>query len=135
MSDLFDSMKSFPLAKKWDATLRIYINTGAVGSVVNGTGGVMLTSGSTTTFTSTCPLLQSSLNTLPTGAVGQVSGLFAVNATSTNLFGGVNLALSGAQNPMNACRMYYPQITLKPEKLIPYIRENRNKKNFYNNSN
>ena len=131
LGDVFDCIKSFPLAKKWDATLRIYFNTGAVASVCNGSSGVMISSGSTTTFTSTCPIIQSSLNTLPASSTGQVSGLFICNATSTNLFGGVNLALSGAQNPMNSCRIYYPQITLKPEKLIPYIRENRNKKITY----
>jgi hypothetical protein len=91
----------------------------------------MLTSSSSSTFTNTCPLIQSSLPTgatiIPTTATGIVSGLFVYSATSTNVFG-VNLALSGAQNPMNACRMYYPQITLKPEKLIPYINQNRAKK-------
>jgi hypothetical protein len=89
--------------------------------------GLMLTSASTSTFTNTCPLIQSSTNTLPAGTLGMVSGLFVYSASSTNIFN-VNLASSQAQNPMNACRMYYPQITLKPERLIPYINQNRAKK-------
>jgi hypothetical protein len=60
-----------------------------------------------------------------------VSGLFIGKATNTSLFGGINLANSGASNVMNACRMYYPQITLKPEKLISYISSNRSKKITY----
>jgi hypothetical protein len=131
LGDIFDSVKNMPLMKKWDGILRIYFNTGAVGSVCNSTAGVMLTSASTSTFTSTCPLIQSSLGTLPANTTGIVSGLFIGNATATNIFGGVNLASSGAQNLMNACRLYYPQITLKPEKLIPYINSNRSKKVCY----
>ena len=129
MGDIFDSMKNLCLMKKFDGILRMYFNTGAVASVIQ-TGGYMVTSGNVSTFTNTCPILQSSLATVPTTACGLVTGLFIARATSTNLFN-INLANSNAQNPMTACRIYYPQVTLKPEKLIPYISENRAKKIVY----
>ena len=125
MCDLFDSMKSMCLMKKWDGIVRLYFNTGTVGSALT-TGGKMITSGSSTTFTNTCPILQSALLTIP-AVTGVVSGLFIGKATSTNVFG-INLANSGASHAMTSCRMYYPQVALKPEKLIPYISENRAKK-------
>jgi len=130
MCDIFDSMKNLCLMKKFDGILRMYFNTGTVGTVLQ-SGGYMVTSGTSSTFTNTCPIIQSSLATIPATAVGLASGLFIGRATATNLLGGVNLGASNASNPMTACRIYYPQITLKPEKLIPYISENRSKKIVY----
>ena len=130
MCDVFDSMKNLCLMKKFDGILRMYFNTGTVSSVLQ-SGGYMVTSGTTSTFTNTCPIIQSSLATIPSTACGLASGLFIAKATATNLLGGVNLASSNASNPMTACRIYYPQVTLKPEKLIPYISENRAKKIVY----
>ena len=144
MCDIFDSMKSLCLLKKFDGILRMYFNTGSIGTtafngITNLTGtNALITSSSVSTFTNTCPLLQSanisataSASLYPTTTQAIASGLFIGKATSTSLFGGINLANSGASNPMGSCRMYYPQITLKPEKLIPYISENRSKKIVY----
>jgi len=144
MCDVFDSMKSLCLMKKFDGILRMYFNTGSVGStafngISNLTGtNALITSSSLSTFTNTCPLLQSanisgtaSASLYPTTTQAIASGLFIGKATSTSLFGGINLANSGASNPMGSCRMYYPQVQLKPEKLIPYISENRAKKIVY----
>ena len=130
LGDVFDSMKNLPLMKKFDGILRMYINTGTVASVVQ-QGGYLLTSGTTSTFTNTCPLIQSCLPQIPATAIGLGSGLFISKATATNLLGGLNLASSNASHSMTSCRIYYPQITLKPEKLIPYISENRAKKVVY----
>jgi hypothetical protein len=57
MCDIFDSMKSLCLMKKFDGTLRMYFNTGIVASVLQ-SGGYMVTSGTTSTFTNTCPIIQ-----------------------------------------------------------------------------
>ena len=132
MCDIFDSMKSMCLMKKWDGIIRLYFNTGAVGSSVAilAGGSGMITSSSTSTFTNTCPLLQSCFTGAPVGSIGLVSGLFISKATNTTIFG-VNLGASNASHSMSACRMYYPQVQLKPEKLIPYISENRAKKICY----
>jgi len=58
---------------------------------------------------------------LPANTAGIVSGVGIATAPITNLFGGVNLSLSGARNSMPSCRICYPQIQIKPELLIPYI--------------
>ena len=126
--DIFDSMKQMPLTKKWDGIVRLYVNTGSLGVVLNpaGTTGLMMTSASVSTFTNTCPLMVSS--TLPASGQGAfVAGLFVARATQTSVFG-INLANSGAANPMTACRCYYPQVTLKAMQMERYISENRSKK-------
>ena len=128
--DILDSIKSYPLSKRVDAQLRLYFNTGVVGSYIQ-RGGVMVTSASTNTFTNTCPLLQTSLQDIPSTASGIVSGLFISRATATSIFGGVNLATSAAAHPLQQCRFYYPNVLLKPEKLRLYQSENLNKKIVY----
>jgi hypothetical protein len=132
LKDVFDSMKNFPLMKRFDGILRLYLNTGAIGcGTVVATPGSLVHSATTSTFTNGCPLVVSSLTTAPPATtVGIVSGLFIARATQTNIFG-VNLAGSGASNPMPSCRVYYPMVTLKPEKAISYVSENRAKRVCY----
>ena len=129
LCDVFDSMKSLCLMKKFDGILRMYFNTGAVGSLIQ-QGGVMVTSGSSSTFTNTCPLLQSSLQNIPASTTGIVSSLCISRTGSTNIFG-VNLASSNAAHSMTACRIYYPQVMLKPQKLENYLSENKAKTIVY----
>ena len=52
-----------------------------------------------------------------------------VNYTSDGA--GVNLASSNASHPPQNCRIYYSQITLKPEKHVEYIKNNKAKKVVY----
>ena len=132
LQDVFDSMKQMPLVKKFNGVLRLYMNCGAVGSVIRTSlnGTQMITSANSSTFTNTCPLIQSSMPNIPSSATGLVSGLFVSKAPTTNIFG-VNLASSAAAHPMTACRIYYNQVILKPEKLRDYISENQNKKICY----
>lgn len=135
MCDIFDSIKNFPLSKKFDGILRLYFNMGAVSSFLQytTTAGVMVSSASTNTFTNTCPIIQSCLPAAAytTNAVGITSGLSIVRAGATSLLGGVNLALSNATSFMPSCRVYFPQVVMKPQLLIPYISENRSKKIVY----
>ena len=141
LSDIFDSVKQLPLCKRLDCLTRFYINTGTivsnVVSSVNGVStGLMLTSSAGITFTNTCPLIQSSLTKLPATSANPLtaiaSGLFISTPTSTSLSAGgangINLASGTQAHFMNACRIYYAQVKLKPERLIPYITENRAKK-------
>ena len=111
--DIFDSMKNLPLMKRFDGQLRIYFNTGAVASYIDSTQGLgaMVTSGSSNTFTNTCPILQSCIGTGATtaaygaaGCIGIVSGLGISTAPITNLFG-INLSSSTAKHPMPLCRV------------------------------
>ena len=52
MCDIFDSMKSLCLMKKFDGIFRMHFNTGTVASVLQ-SGGYLVTSGTTSTFYST----------------------------------------------------------------------------------
>ena len=128
--DLLDSMKQLPLCKKWDAQIRLYLNVGSVVSNIT-QGGLQVTSGSSITFTNTCPLLQSALSVYPNGAATMVSALWIGSPTTTSIStagGSINLANGLNSHFMNACRFIYPQIELKPEKLDMYISSNRAKK-------
>jgi hypothetical protein len=67
---------------------------------------------------------------VPPLATSIASGLFigsptntSINASGTN----VNLFNAGASHFMNACRFYYTQIQLKPERLDWYVSNNRSK--------
>lgn len=142
MCDVFDSFKQMPLMKKLDCTLRLYFNTGTVVTNVKGgnSTGFMVSSGSGNTFTNTCPLIQANLmstsvNVLPASAITIGSGLFIGGPTNCSLnlgSGATSVNLNQSQGHfMTSCRMYYPQIQLKPEKLLQYIPENRAKKICY----
>ena len=133
LKDLFDSIKQFPLSKKVDAQLRLYLNVGAFGvGCIVATPGSMVASLSTNTFTDTCPLMLSSItqSPLPGATAGIVCGLSIAKQSTTNIFG-VNLAASASANALTSCRLYYPMVELKPEKAISYISENRAKKVCY----
>jgi hypothetical protein len=137
LQDIFDSMKNLPVMKRLDSTIRIFVNTGSVASMVS-QGGIMLTSGSTNTFVNTCPIIQSCLGNIPSTAIGLVSGLFISKPGATNLFGGVNLAnASSGNNPLTTCRIYFRQIKLHPERALEYFSKNKSKRvcytSFYSN--
>ena len=132
LGDIFGSIKKMPLTKRFDAQVRLYFNCGAVGSGVS--GSYMCHSGSTNTFTGTCPIIQPCIGT-PASYYGAsvdriVSGIGISKAPVTNVFN-INLANSGAAHPMTSCRMYYPQIQLKPSIMDSYVSANRNKQIEY----
>ena len=130
LCDIMDCMAKWPLAKRVDANLRIYINTGSLGVSLLQTGtAAMQFSGSSTTFTNTCPLMVSGLLTggYPATTIGIASSLSIARSASTSIFG-VNFASSGGAHPMTACRFYFPQVMLKADLMRTYISENRAKK-------
>ncbi len=130
MCDLYDSMKNFPLTRRIDGQLRLYLNVGAVGSMVS-SGGNMVTSLSSSTFVNTCPIIQSALTIRPPTATGLVTGLFVQKASPTSIFN-VNLAASLASHPLQSARFYYSQAVLTPSREHEYLRINRSKKVVYN---
>jgi hypothetical protein len=134
MCDICDVMKNLPMMKKFDATMRLYLNVGqVVSNLIAPTGNnscLMVSSGSGNTFTNTCPLVHSNIFSVPQTATSLASGLFIGSPTTTAINVGtsvVNLANSGASHFMTACRFYYNQIQLKPERLDYYISNNRSK--------
>jgi hypothetical protein len=130
LGDIFDSLNNYPLTSKFDGIMRFYINCGSVQSIIMPNGN-LLTSGAGSTFLNTCPLIQNCLLNTPSGATGIGSSLCIGKTSQTNLFGGLNLASSAASNVMTSCRLYFPQVTLKPEKLSLYISQNTAKKVCY----
>jgi len=126
LCDICDSMKHMPLTKRFDGQIRLYLNSGVAGVAMTAASSSMVFSQSSTSFTNTCPLMISS-NAAPATVTCMAAGLFIGKATTTSQFG-INLASSGASNPLTSCRFYYAQVKLKPEIMSRYITENRHKK-------
>ena len=145
LGNILDSIKQFPLTKRFDATVRMYLNTNSMVNcqVATGAAGAtnsqsLLSSGSYNTFQNTCPLMINSVysntaTTIPATATLLTAGLYVGKVTSISL-NGINFATIGAAIPsssMPACRIYYPLVQLKPNLRALYLSENRNKKIVY----
>ena len=139
LSTLFESLANIGLVRKFDCTIRFWINTGTVNVTVanpNSTTLTYSTSAAANTFTNTCPftinhLADTSANGgIPTTTTNIVAGLY-ISKPPTTSFAGINLATSAASHPLPCCRMYYSQIQLEPTKALTYVNENRNKKVVY----
>ncbi len=133
--DLFQSMKEYPLSRRFDATVRLFVNTGTVNVSVTAPGLATIglySSLQNSTFTSTCPLVVNSLSAAaanggtPLLTTNIVAGLY-VNRAPSATFAGVNLSTAPA-HPLGSSRVYYSSIELKPQYSLKYIEENRNRK-------
>lgn len=147
LNHLFESLDKIGLVKRFDATVRLWVNTGTVNITVAGRGAgvasedisncnISLTAANNS-FSNTCPLLVNYINggtpittPIPAGATNLVAGLYLVKPPTTS-YAGINLANAGASHPLGNCRLYYPQVTMQPEKSIIYAEQNRNKKVVY----
>ena len=146
---VLDSIKQWPLCKKVDAMLRIYVNANAMvnaqcctGNAGSNSGSALISSGSYNTFPNTCPIMINSVVNagtllIPSGTTAPTNftaGLYIGKVQSISL-NSVNFAtmagVSIPNNPMNACRFYYPLIELKPNLRELYFSENRNKNIVY----
>ena len=138
LSHLFESLGKMGLVRRFDATLRLWVNTGTVNIAVTGAGTGAACQYALTpennTFSNTCPLmlnwLGASNTAVPTTTANIVAGLYIAKPPITS-FNGVNLSASNASHPLMNCRLYYSQIIVQPEKSIKYIEQNRNKKVVY----
>jgi hypothetical protein len=138
LSHLFESLGKMGLVRRFDATLRLWVNTGTVNVSVTGAGAGNALQYALTpennTFSNTCPLMVNWLGAnnvaVPTDTVNIVAGLYIAKPPITS-FNCVNLANSNASHPLMNCRLYYSQIIVQPEKSIKYIEQNRNKKVVY----
>ena len=134
LGDIFDSMKQLGMLKRFDGILRLYVNTGAV--QVNVTNPTAATTYqfqySNSTFTNTIPFTVNYVQAaLPATTATITAGCYIGRPAQTNFNAAINLSASGASHPMNACRFYYSQITMSPEKSLKYIESNRNKEIVY----
>ena len=135
LGDILDSMRNLPLTKRFSGQLRIYLNTGmiAANSMALASPYCMATSAGYSTFTNTCPLM---ISALPAAAytassqANQITTSLSVGKFNGGTIAGVSIpAQSGGILP--SCRLYFPQVTLKPEKLRFYLDQGLNRKVNY----
>ena len=136
LAHLFESVSKFGLLRRFDAQVRVWVNTGTCNvTVANPNADTLaysLTPGNNT-FSNSCPL---SINYLPgnTGVpltvTNIVAGLYIAKPPTTS-FQGVNFANSGASHPLLNCRLYYSQIVVDPDLVGKYRDENREKTVVY----
>ena len=136
---LCDCIDKMGLVKKMDLVMRFYVNTGVIQStIVNSVSAGNLAYGTfTSSFGTTCPLTINWLNAsvagggLDTTTTLITAGLFV--AKSPTSIGTTAITVKSYGHPMTACRCYYSQIQLEPEKAYKYLTENTNKQIVYEN--
>jgi len=151
LGSLLESLRNIGLTRRFDAVLRMYINTGAIAVPITGANSAgQLSYGpalqGSSTFTNTCPftinylpcLVLDDRNIIPDTARQIAAGLFIARVPQTNLTAGattsINLGLSNAVHPLNSCRIYYSSIEMgDPQRALTYIESNRAKKVVYRN--
>ena len=139
MSSIFESLANIGLVRKFDSTLRLWINTGTVAINVsnpNSTNLGYVLNSSNNSFTNSVPFTINYLNdTAANGGIianaqNIVAGCYIAKPPGTSYYG-VNLSLSGASHPLPACRIYFSQIQVEPQKALTYVQENQSKKVIY----
>ena len=141
LSTLFECLANIGLVRKFDCTLKLTLNTGTVGiNVANNTAGLVTLGYSLTpannTFINTCPIMVNYLNDTPAnGGIPLttrviVAGLYVKAVPTTSVFN-INLGQFTASSSLPACRIYYSQIQLDPQKASTYIENNTNKTVLY----
>ena len=142
LSHLFESLGKMGLVRRFDATLRLWVNTGTVNITTDNVGKDVSQNYTLTpnnnSFSNTCPLMvnwlpgdgTTSTYGIPTGTKNIVAGLYIAKPPSTS-FAGINLRSSDVAHPLQNCRLYYSQIVLDPQKSITYTNMNLNKKVIY----
>lgn len=141
LSTVLESLGNIGLVKRFDSSLRFWINTGTLNVDITNPHAVGLTYALTTannTFSATCPFTvnwipdASTAGGIPTGVTDIVAGCY-IRSPPTTSFSGINLGASGASHPMPACRIYYSQIQLDPVKSVTYLETSRNKNVVFRN--
>jgi hypothetical protein len=149
LSNLFESLANIGLVRKFDCTLRLWLNTGTVNVTVanpnvnstaaaaNATAPLQYSiTAANNTFTNTCPFTVNYLPDLsanggiPNTVTNIVAGCY-VGKPPTTTFAGVNLSAAQVSGGLSTCRIYYSQIQIEPQKALTYVNENRNKKVVY----
>jgi hypothetical protein len=148
---LMDVVNKLPMMKRTDMLLRMYLNTGSlivpVKASVGGNNTTQYFAPQSSTFPNTCPFTVNYLDLgVPSTAVGIACGLFIARPSTTALSitavagsTGVSAAFTAVINlgncptshPMTACRTYFNQISLTPEKEEAYLLANSAKQVVY----
>lgn len=138
LDHIFNSLTYMGLVRRFDATMRLWINTGTVDVAVGAIGSANINYSLTTpnnSFSNTCPLMINYLgnNTtlgVPATTTHIVAGLY-ISKPPVTTFSNINLADSNASHPLLNCRLYYSQIAVEPKKAGLYVEQNRAKKVIY----
>jgi hypothetical protein len=140
LSDVFGSMENIGILRKFNAILRLYINTGliTVQAIDNaaGTGKTLQYNGQQySTFTNVCPLMINSLGLIANYANAAFTditcGFFIVNTPnySINTAAGANVNFSGKNiaSAITSTRFYYSSLLLDPIKASDYLSSQQSK--------
>ena len=146
---LMDVCNKLPMMKKTDMLLRMYLNTGSLivpCKAAGTTNTLQYFAPQSSTFVNTCPLTINWLDLgVPSTAVGIAAGLFIARPQNTSLSivqpagagnvtattATINLGSCPALHSMTACRCYFNQISLTPEKEEAYLLANSAKQVVY----
>jgi hypothetical protein len=145
---LMDVVNKLPMMKKTDMLLRMYLNTGSliVPCKAFGTANTLqYFTPQSSNFVNTCPFTVNYLDLgVPSAAIGIACGLFIAKPAATSLsivqpagaanvtaVSSVNLGSCPALHSMLACRTYFNQISLTPEKEEAYLLANTAKQVVY----
>jgi len=135
---LCDCIDKMGLVKKMDIVMRFYVNTGVIQASIQNPNTANLAYGTfNSSFGTTCPLTINWLGaTQANGGIESTctlitAGLFV--AKSPTSIGTTAIAVNSYSNSMTACRCYYSQIQLEPERAYKYLTENTNKQIVYEN--
>jgi hypothetical protein len=133
---VLDSVNNMGLVKKMDLQLKMFLNTGAIQiSTTNaGVATCQYNAVAGSTFQATCPLTINYINaTQANGGLQTTTALITAGlyvARAPNTFGQTAITISGSSqlsHPMPACRCYYSQVKLDPQRQAEYITLNRSK--------
>jgi len=136
LGDILDSMRNLPLTKRFSGQLRLYLNTGmlSVGTILPGNPYCMSFNAGNTSFTNTCPLMVSALPAaayaVTGGPINQITTSLSIGKFNGGTIGSVTIPAQSS-GLLPSCRLYFPQVTLKPEKLRFYLDQGLNRKVNY----
>ena len=136
VKDLLDSMNNIGLTRRFDAMLRIYVNTGLccvqVAAPNNANANLQFRLADST-FVNTCPItINNLLAVIPATTTGiSVSFSIARPPNYTLATTGFNPNNAGASNLMAASRYYYSQIIVNPSQQLEYLESTKNKTVLY----
>jgi hypothetical protein len=136
LKDIYDSIAVFPLCRKLEMTLRVYVNTGSI--QVNVINPNLTTTGyysslTNSTFTNSCPFViphvsgTAANGGIPDTVTRIVSSLNIARTVSTS-YVGIDLSQGNGSHPLSSCRIYYPSVQMKPDVTEEYVLKNRNKR-------
>lgn len=162
LGSILESLRNIGLTRRFDAVLRLYVNTGTIAVPVetNATAANIVNYGpalqQASSFTNTCPFtinwiqLQTvfpfTTDNKNAGTAQQITaGCYiglppATNVAATTIVTGgtaltaISLGASGASHTLRNCRIYYSSIEIAdPQKALTYTESNRAKKVVYRN--